>query len=199
MTTRRSFLTSSSAVAISAATHAFAANGNSDIKIALIGCGGRGTGACNQALNAGSTIKLVAVLDPLEGKAQAALDILKQKHEGQVDVPPDQVFTQFEDWQKVYQLADVVLITTPPGPRPFLFKQAIKAGKHVFLENPSNPTPMAGIPSRFLARHCLCELNHSLPPQCLFCCSFLSSSCPLRSSRRSRTFFSSSPRIRALK
>jgi myo-inositol 2-dehydrogenase/D-chiro-inositol 1-dehydrogenase len=139
MTTRRSFLTSSSAVAISAATHAFAANGNSDIKIALIGCGGRGTGACNQALNAGSTIKLVAVLDPLEGKAQAALHILKQKHEGQVDVPPDQVFTQFEDWQKVYQLADVVLITTPPGPRPFLFKQATKAGKHVFLEKPVKP------------------------------------------------------------
>jgi predicted dehydrogenase len=76
------------------------------------------------------------VLDPLEGKAQAALDILKQKHDGQVDVPPDQVFMQFEDWQKVYQLADVVLITTPPGPRPFLFEQAIKAGKHVFMEKP---------------------------------------------------------------
>ncbi|MBL9132342.1 MAG: Gfo/Idh/MocA family oxidoreductase, partial [Verrucomicrobiaceae bacterium] len=134
--TRRSFLASTSGLAFSAATHAFAANGSSDIKIALIGCGGRGTGACNQALNAGSTIKLVAVLDPLEGKAQAALDILKQKHEGQVDVPPDQVFTQFEDWQKVYQLVDVVLITTPPGPRPFLFEQAIKAGKHVFMEKP---------------------------------------------------------------
>ena len=134
--TRRSFLASTSGLAFSAATHAFASGGSGDIKIALIGCGGRGTGACNQALNAGSTIKLVAVLDPLEGKAQAALDILKQKHEGQVDVPPDQVFTQFEDWQKVYQLADVVLITTPPGPRPFLFEQAIKAGKHVFMEKP---------------------------------------------------------------
>lgn len=134
--TRRTFLASSSAAAVSAATHAFASSGSSDIKIALIGCGGRGTGACNQALSAGSTIKLVAVLDPLEGKAQAALDILKQKHEGQVEVPPDQVFTQFEDWRKVYELADVVLITTPPGPRPFLFEQAVKAGKHVFMEKP---------------------------------------------------------------
>nr|MDH4477080.1 Gfo/Idh/MocA family oxidoreductase [Verrucomicrobiaceae bacterium] len=133
MPTRRAFLTTS---AMTAATHAFAANGTSDIKIALIGCGGRGTGACNQALSAGSTIKLVAVVDPLEGKAQAALDILKQKHEGQVAVPPDQVFTQFEDWQKAFDLADVVLITTPPGPRPFLFEQAIKAGKHVFMEKP---------------------------------------------------------------
>lgn len=133
MPTRRAFLTTS---AMTAATHAFAANGTSDIKIALIGCGGRGTGACNQALSAGSSIKLVAVVDPLEGKAQAALDILKQKHEGQVAVPPDQVFTQFEDWQKAFDLADVVLITTPPGPRPFLFEQAIKAGKHVFMEKP---------------------------------------------------------------
>lgn len=134
--TRRSFLATTTAAAMSAATHAFASGGSSDIKIALIGCGGRGTGACNQALTAGSTIKLVAVLDPLDGKAQAALDILKQKHEGQVDVPPDQVFTQFEDWSKVMQIADVVLIGTPPGPRPFLFEQAVKAGKHVFMEKP---------------------------------------------------------------
>lgn len=134
--TRRSFLASTSGLALSAATHAFASGGGSDIKIALIGCGGRGTGACNQALSAGSTIKLVALVDPLEGKAQAALDILKAKHEGQVDVPPDQVFTNFEDYKKAFDLADVVLITTPPGPRPFLFEQAVKAGKHVFMEKP---------------------------------------------------------------
>jgi predicted dehydrogenase len=133
MPSRRTFLTTT---AMTAATHAFASGGSSDIKIALIGCGGRGTGACNQALTAGSTIKLVAVLDPLEGKAQAALDILKQKHEGQVEVPPEQVFTHLEDWEKAYALADVVLITTPPGPRPFLFEQAIQAGKHVFMEKP---------------------------------------------------------------
>ncbi len=136
MTNRRAFLSTTSAAAVSAATHAFAAGGNNDIKIALIGCGGRGTGACAQALSAGSGIKLVAVVDPLEGKGQAALDILKEKHEGQVDVPPDQVFTDFEDWRKAYDLADVVLITTPPGPRPFLFEQAVKAGKHVFMEKP---------------------------------------------------------------
>lgn len=134
--TRRSFLAASSTAAMSAATHAFAAPEDGDIKIALIGCGGRGTGACNQALSAGSTIKLVALVDPLEGKAKQALDILKEKHAGQVDVPPDQVFTQFEDWKKAMDLADVVLITTPPGPRPFLFEQAIKAGKHVFMEKP---------------------------------------------------------------
>ncbi len=136
MTDRRTFLSATSAAAVSAATHAFAAGTEGDIKIALIGCGGRGTGACSQALSAGSTVKLVAVVDPLEGKAQAALDILQQKHEGQVSVPPDQVFTEFGDWRKAFALADVVLITTPPGPRPFLFEQAVKAGKHVFMEKP---------------------------------------------------------------
>lgn len=136
MTSRRTFLSATSAVAVSAATHAFAAGGEGDIKIALIGCGGRGTGACSQALSAGSTVKLVAVVDPLAGKAQAALDILQQKHEGQVSVPPEQVFTEFGDWRKAFALADVVLITTPPGPRPFLFEQAIQAGKHVFMEKP---------------------------------------------------------------
>ena len=133
MPNRRQFLVST---ALTAATHAFAAPADDDIKIALIGCGGRGTGACNQALSAGSTIKLVALVDPLEGKAQDALNTLKEKHEGQVDVPPDQLFTNFEDYQKAFALADVVLITTPPGPRPFLFEQAIKAGKHVFMEKP---------------------------------------------------------------
>lgn len=136
MTDRRTFLAATSAAVVSAATHAFAAGGEGDIKIALIGCGGRGTGACSQALSAGSTIQLVAVVDPLAGKAQAALDILKQKHEGQVSVPPEQVFTDFGDWRKAFALADVVLITTPPGPRPFLFEQAVKAGKHVFMEKP---------------------------------------------------------------
>ena len=136
MTSRRTFLSATSAAAVSAATHAFAAGAEGDVKIALIGCGGRGTGACSQALNAGSTVKLVAVVDPQAGKAQAALDILQQKHEGQVSVPPDQVFTEFGDWRKAFTLADVVLITTPPGPRPFLFEQAVQAGKHVFMEKP---------------------------------------------------------------
>ena len=94
MHSRRHFLTTT---AMTAATHAFASGVSGDIKIALIGCGGRGTGACNQALSAGSTVKLVALVDPLEGKAQSAFDILKAKHEGQVTVPPDPVFTKFED------------------------------------------------------------------------------------------------------
>jgi myo-inositol 2-dehydrogenase / D-chiro-inositol 1-dehydrogenase len=144
MVTRRSFLASSSALSLSAATHAFAAPSDADIRIGLIGCGGRGTGACNQAMNAGSTIKLTALLDPLERKAEAALQTLKERHEGQVDVAPDHVFTEFGDYTKVFELCDVVLIGTPPGPRPKLFEEAVKAGKHVFMEKPV-ATDVAGV------------------------------------------------------
>jgi myo-inositol 2-dehydrogenase / D-chiro-inositol 1-dehydrogenase len=144
MITRRSFVAASSAAAVSAATHAFAAPKEAAIKIALIGCGGRGTGACSQALLAGSTIELVALVDPLEGKAQKTLDLLKQKHEGQVKVEPEHVFTGFQDYQKAFGLADVVLICTPPGPRPKLFEEAVKAGKHVFMEKPV-ATDAAGV------------------------------------------------------
>ncbi len=134
--TRRSFIATTSAAAISAATHTYAAPADRDIKIALIGCGGRGSGACSQALSAGPTIKLVALVDPLEGKAQTSLALLKAKHEAQIDVPPENVFTGFDDYKKAFELADVVLIGTPPGPRPKLFEEAVKAGKHVFMEKP---------------------------------------------------------------
>src|SRR5436190_1448004 len=134
--TRRSFIATTSVATLSAATHAYAAPADREIKIALIGCGGRGSGACGQALSAGPTIKLVALVDPLEGKAETSLGLLKKKHEAQIEVPPEHVFTGFDDYKKAFELADVVLIGTPPGPRPKLFEEAVKAGKHVFMEKP---------------------------------------------------------------
>jgi myo-inositol 2-dehydrogenase / D-chiro-inositol 1-dehydrogenase len=144
MITRRSLLASTTVATVSAATHAFASSRENTIRIGLIGCGGRGTGACNQAMNAGSSVRLTALLDPLEGKAQAALQTLKQYHDGQIDVPPDGVFTDFNDYTKVFERSDVVLIGTPPGPRPKLFQEAVKAGKHVFMEKPV-ATDMPGV------------------------------------------------------
>jgi predicted dehydrogenase len=136
MTTRRTFVSAASAASVAAAARASDVPPGDEIRIALVGCGGRGTGACSQALAAGSAHRLVAVLDPLEGKADNALAILREKHGNQVDVPPDQRFTRCEEWPQAFALADVVLLTTPPGPRPFLFEQAVKAGKHVFMEKP---------------------------------------------------------------
>ncbi|MDZ4852161.1 MAG: Gfo/Idh/MocA family oxidoreductase [Pirellulaceae bacterium] len=136
MLSRRNFIAATSV--LSAATQANVAGAADDkpIRIALIGCGGRGTGACSQALSAYESVRLVAVLDPLEGKAAAALELLKQKHAAKIDVAPEHIFTRFEDYTKAFDLSDVVLITTPPGPRPKLFEEAVKHGKHVFMEKP---------------------------------------------------------------
>ncbi len=140
MNTRRHFLSQTGKAAaatalFSASDRAFAAQGD-DIKIALIGCGGRGSGACNQALNAGSTIKLVSICDVLEGKAQKARELLKDKHPAQVDIPDEALFDGLSDYKKAIALADVVLICTPPGPRPQIFEEAVRQGKHVFMEKP---------------------------------------------------------------
>ena len=136
MLTRRNFLATTSILSTAAQVTALGDEANQPIRVALIGCGGRGTGACNQALTAYPSVRLVAVLDPLEGKAEAALKMLRDKHPTKIDVPPEHIFTQFEDYAKAFELADVVLITTPPGPRPKLFEEAVKSGKHVFMEKP---------------------------------------------------------------
>jgi predicted dehydrogenase len=136
MFSRRNFLATSSVLTAAAQTTVLGAPENAPIRVALVGCGGRGTGACNQALSAYPSVQLVSVLDPLQGKATAALDLLRPKHPNQVVVPDENIFTNFEDYKKAFDLADVVLITTPPGPRPKLFEEAVKLGKHVFMEKP---------------------------------------------------------------
>jgi predicted dehydrogenase len=138
--TRRDFLTRGSqalagAALVSAATHAHAA-GSGKIKIALVGCGGRGTGACNQALNAGSDIELVSLVDVDPNKASKMRALLRDKLPEQVNVPDEQIFTGFEDYKKAIALADVVLLATPPGFRPLHFEEAVRQGKHVFMEKP---------------------------------------------------------------
>lgn len=140
LASRRDFLTRSSqalagAAFVSAATHAHAA-GSGRIKIALVGCGGRGTGACNQALNAGSDIELVSLVDVDPNKASKMRALLKDKLPEQVNVPDEQIFTGFEDYKKAIALADVVLLATPPGFRPLHFEEAVRQGKHVFMEKP---------------------------------------------------------------
>lgn len=146
--TRRHFLTRgtqalATSAFVSAATHAHA-QGSDKIKIALVGCGGRGTGAASQALNAGSSIELVAVADLWEDKAKVARKLLSDRHEGQVKIPDDHVFFGFEAYKQAMALADVVLCATPPGFRPLHFEEAVKQGKHVFLEKPV-ATDAAGV------------------------------------------------------
>lgn len=106
------------------------------LKVALIGCGGRGTGAANQALKADSKVLLSAVADVVDEQASKALSNLKAQHPDKV-TDATQKFIGLDAVDKVLATdVDVVLLTTPPGFRPEHFEKAVKAGKHVFAEKP---------------------------------------------------------------
>ncbi|HET6247272.1 MAG TPA: Gfo/Idh/MocA family oxidoreductase [Tepidisphaeraceae bacterium] len=156
--TRRDFMKSTAAVTAGAAMassfisrSAFAAGNDETIKIALIGCGGRGSGACSQALSTTQgPVKLIAVADAFEDKARDALNNLKKEHADKVDVKPENIFWGFDAYQKAIDSgADLIVIATPPGFRPIHFEYAVKQGKNIFAEKPV-ATDAAGI-RRFLA------------------------------------------------
>ncbi|MBN9693525.1 MAG: Gfo/Idh/MocA family oxidoreductase [Verrucomicrobia bacterium] len=135
--TRRRFLSTTSVAAVgalSASRFAFA-QASDTLKIALIGCGGRGSGAAAQALNVPGT-KLVAMADAFPDRLQGALKGLIEAKGPQVDVPPDRQFVGFDGYKNAISLADVVILATPPGFRPMQFAEAVKQGKHVFAEKP---------------------------------------------------------------
>jgi myo-inositol 2-dehydrogenase/D-chiro-inositol 1-dehydrogenase len=116
-----------------------AAHVNSDetIRIGLIGCGGRGRGAADQAMNTAGPTKLVAVADAFDDNLKSAVGQLKRQHGDKVDVPEDRQFVGFDAYTKVLeQDCDIVILATPPGFRPLHFEAAINAGKHVFMEKP---------------------------------------------------------------
>ncbi len=122
------------------------------IKIALIGCGGRGTGAVIQALSTKQNIQLVALADAFRDnldkcyKAIHSEDVSESigRNKDRIQVPEENKFTGFDAYKKAIPLADVVILTTPPGFRPAHFEEAVKLGKHVFMEKPVAVDP-AGI------------------------------------------------------
>lgn len=106
------------------------------IKIALIGCGDRGTGAAFQALSTKFNLKLVAMADAFQDRLDSSYKNLTEKFKEKVDVPKENQFVGFEGYKQAIALADVVLLVTPPGFRPMHFEEAVKQGKHVFMEKP---------------------------------------------------------------
>ncbi|WP_146536433.1 Gfo/Idh/MocA family protein [Rubripirellula reticaptiva] len=120
-----------------------------DIRIGLIGCGGRGTGATLNALKADPGVRLVAMADAVEDRLNGCLETL-QRHKdfgSRVDVSDEMRFTGLDAYKNVLATdIDVVLLATPPGFRPLHLRAAIDAGKHVFAEKPAAVDP-AGIRS----------------------------------------------------
>jgi len=116
---------------------------NDEIRIGLIGCGGRGTGAAVQALSTEQNVKLIAMADVFEDKLEESHGNITdpdaehaERVAGRVDVPPERRFVGWTAYQELIPLVDVVLIATPPGFRPIHFAAAIDADKHVFMEKP---------------------------------------------------------------
>jgi myo-inositol 2-dehydrogenase / D-chiro-inositol 1-dehydrogenase len=139
---RRDFLKASALLAAAAqldiARSAFAA-GSDTIRIGFIGCGGRGTGACRDALSTNRAVKLVAVGDLFADRMESSLKNLRSMPDvaERIDVKDDMKFLGFDAHQKVIQSGvDLVLLTTPPHFRPLHYAAAVKAGKHVFMEKP---------------------------------------------------------------
>src|SRR5688572_1487833 len=134
---RRTFLkASAAAVATTSALlpGAYAA-GNDTLRVGLVGCGGRGTGAAKQALRADSKVKLVAMCDAFQDRLQNSLRELKNIKDisSKIEVEPDHCFDGFDGYNKLLNSGvDVVLLCTPPGFRPQHLRAAIDAGKHVF-------------------------------------------------------------------
>jgi predicted dehydrogenase len=154
---RRKFVKNSSIIAggliaapfLSRANYFSGAGG--EIKIVLVGCGGRGTGAAMQALMSKQNVKLVAMADAFRDNLDNCLKSLVEeaKNDGKglekkIDVPEERKFTGFDGYKKAIALADVVILTTPPGFRPIHFEEAIAQNKHVFMEKPVATDP-AGI------------------------------------------------------
>ena len=118
---RREFLAASAAAAgtLASAAHVHAA-GNDLLKVGLIGCGGRGTGAAREALLADKNVKLVAMADAFADRLSESLAGLQKKADvaAKIDVPPENRFVGFDGYKEVIARCDVVLLTTPPHFRP---------------------------------------------------------------------------------
>lgn len=140
--TRRNFLkTATTAAAGVAAASQIArtahAQGSDEIRFVLVGCGGRGTGAAEQIMDAKGKTRLVAVADAFDRNAKGCLNQLTRKHKEKVDVSAEKTFTGLDAYKRAIDVdCDLVVIATPPGYKPQQFDYAISKGKHVFMEKP---------------------------------------------------------------
>jgi myo-inositol 2-dehydrogenase / D-chiro-inositol 1-dehydrogenase len=141
--TRREFLQTATATA---AGTALAANlallgnvhaaGNDVIKVGLIGCGGRGTGAAANCANSAPNVKIVALGDAFKDRLEGCRKSLQDLGD-KVDIKDDHCFVGLDAYEKVLASGiDLVILATPPGFRPIHIAAAVKAGKHIFAEKP---------------------------------------------------------------
>jgi myo-inositol 2-dehydrogenase / D-chiro-inositol 1-dehydrogenase len=141
--TRRDFLRASAAATAGIATQwspgyaaAYAGQGET-IRVGVIGCGGRGTGAARDCVSGAEGVEIVAMGDLFPDRIERATNALTRAIGDKFKVTPDRTFTGFDAYQQVIASdVDLVILATPPGFRPDHLRAAIDAGKHVFTEKP---------------------------------------------------------------
>ena len=147
---RRSFLKNSSILTGSLVLPSFSFKKQKQLdkklKISVVGCGGRGTGAAVQALRADKNVELVALCDAFEDRLERSLNAIIEELEGEIEIKlkDKNKFVGFDGYKKAIDLADVVILATPPGFRPQHFEYAVNQSKHIFMEKPV-ATDAAGV------------------------------------------------------
>ncbi|HXJ56244.1 MAG TPA: Gfo/Idh/MocA family oxidoreductase [Verrucomicrobiae bacterium] len=146
LSSRREFLKTSSSAALAGAIlapqilrgQAQAVSPGETLKVGLIGCGGRGTGAAAQALKADANVALVALGDVFERPLHSSIKAIEaETGPEKIKVKPENMFAGLDAYKKVLASGiDVVLLATPPGFRPVHLRAAVEAGKHIFCEKP---------------------------------------------------------------
>ena len=141
---RRNFVKKTAALTTGVLTstlpiHSFAnVSNDKKLKLALVGCGGRGSGAAVQALIADENVELIAMADVFKDRIEKSLEGIKEYFGDtkKINVNEKNIFIGFDSYIKAIDLCDVVILTTPPGFRPMHFEYAVQNDKHIFMEKP---------------------------------------------------------------
>lgn len=143
---RRDFLKMALATTVAGMTVPFVhSQGSGKLRVGVIGCGGRGTGAAIDCANADPAVEIYALGDLFPDRLQSSFNHLKEQLKDRCNVTPDRCFTGFDNYKGVINSGvDIVILAEPPAFRPVHFRAAVEAGKHVFMEKPVAVCP-AGV------------------------------------------------------
>jgi len=145
--TRRNFLKAGAAISagamLSPTSNAFA-RGSDTMRVALIGCGDRGTGDAIDCLKSADGVEMIAMADLFKDRLDSSLTKMKKAFPDKVKVTPQTSFLGFDAYKKVIAMSqvDIVMLTTPPAFRPQMVKAALEGNKNIFMEKPGAVDPV---------------------------------------------------------
>jgi predicted dehydrogenase len=145
--TRREFLKTTASATLAAAIPGHLglhAAGSDTVKIGILGCGGRGTGAALDAIKGAAGVEVVALYDAFRDRVDSSLKRLKDAAPGMVKVTDSTCFTGLDGYRGLLALPEVnyVILAAPPGFRPLHYQAAVEAGKNIFTEKPVAVDPV---------------------------------------------------------